>query len=110
VTVDRETRHGEGEQDEQEADTSGFVYVDWQPTEGAKDHSQRVDDVQRVEVLPPEDPEGYDDGELVLHTEDGTCVFDRTGMRGFRTKGAVDVPEYEQRDDGDDSATRGGEQ
>lgn len=110
MTVDREARSGEGEQDEQPVQESGRVYVDWQPVEGAKDHSQRVDDVERVEVREPADPEGYDEGEVVLHTEDGVCVFDRNGMRGFRTHGAVAVPEYDSTDSSDDSSDTGAEQ
>lgn len=111
MTIDREQRHGsEGEQDEQQERRTGLVYVDWQPTEGAKDHSQRVDDVYRVEVRSPVDPEGYGEGELVLHTTNGICVFDRNLMRGFRTRDVPEVPpQYHQQDDGDDSETTGAE-
>ena len=96
--------------DEQEQEQeAGFVYIDWMPTEGAKDHSQRVDDVLRVQVRDPVDPEGYDEGEVVLHTTHGICVFDRNQMRGFRTRDVPEVPQYQERDDGDDSGAGGGE-
>lgn len=107
MTIDREKRSGEAEGDEQPE--GGIVYLDWVPHEGRSESSQRVDDVLEVEVREGV-PDDYDQGELVLHRTDGVGVFDRNALRGFRAREGVRVPYYEQRDDGDDSATEGAEQ
>lgn len=90
----QEGQHGE--------DGSGVVYIDWLPREEAE-QSQRVGSVLAVAVEPGVDD--YDDGELVLHQENGVAVFDRNEMRGFRAQEGVTVQEYQRADgtDGTDS-------
>ncbi|AGM11779.1 hypothetical protein M201_gp02 [Haloarcula californiae tailed virus 2] len=110
MTIDRDTRHGEGEDDEDgEQRTGGIVYLDWLPQEGeGTDRSQRVADVLEVEVREGA-PDNYDEGELVLHQAEGVAVFDRNHLRGFRAQEGVRVPEYQRGTDGDDSSDTGAE-
>lgn len=103
---DFEDEDSEGEQ-EQEA-TSGKVYLDWRPVEGSTDNAQRVANVERVEVRHAPSDE-YDEGELVLHQEDGVAVFDRNEMRGFRAQQGVRVPEYQEQRQAEDSSDEGAE-
>ena len=108
MTIDREARHGGGEDEADSEDserTSGIVYLDWVPRHEGSETSQRVNDVLEVEVR--EGMDEYDEGELVLHQEDGTAVFARRELRGFRAQEGVDVPQYQQpRDGADGSDTR----
>ena len=109
MTIDREARSGGGEQeDEQEQEaTSGVVYLDWQTHHEGQEAAQRVSNVQQVEVR--EGMDEYDQGELVLHQDEGTAVFDRNELRGFRAQEGVDVPQYQQRRRGADSSDTGAE-
>ena len=108
MTIDREARSGEASEDEQEQEnTSGTVYLDWQTHHEGQESAQRVSDVRQVEVR--EGTDDYDQGELVLHQENGTCVFDRNELRGFRAQGGVDVPQYQQPRRGADGSDEGGE-
>jgi len=110
MTIDRESRHGEGEDGEQEQPEGGVVYLDWLPQqEEGNDRSQRVGDVLEVEVRDPATTNDYDEGELVLHQANGVAVFDRNHLRGFRAQEGVAVPAYERSDEGDDSADTGAE-
>lgn len=94
------------DQQEQEAEdeqpTSGVVYLDWQVHHEGQESAQRVGSVVEAEVR--EGVNEHDRGELVLHQEDGVAVFDRNALRGFRAKEGVDVPDYQQRRQGDDSS------
>lgn len=87
------------------------VRLYWMPSGGDERKGghdrERVAGVQRVETR--EFTHELDDGELILYKDDGTAVFDRNQLRGFDAGEAVEVPDYAQPDDGDDSGTSEGE-